>query len=159
MKLWNLSHFDDLTPNVLASVDKDATVEVLSSRRRRIVVPKTTATLASVVGTVVVVAAVSFTTLQVNVCGSDELLRMSSVATVSNAHSDKPPLALIFGAGYPLKWDSAKEEEMLAKAAASLAKSKERDNEANMIHAVLKEDLPSSREEAADLASLRIKLG
>jgi hypothetical protein len=157
MKLWNLSRFDDLTSNVLASVNKDATVEVLSSRRRRIIAPKTT--LSGVVGTAVLVAAVSFTMLQVNVCGSDEQLRMSSVATVSNAHSDRPPLTLIFSASHPLKWDAGKEAEMLAKAAASLVKSKESDNEANMIHAVLKEDLPSSREEAIDLASLGIKLG
>jgi hypothetical protein len=157
MKLWNLSHLDDLTPNVLASVDKDATVEVLSPRRRRIIAPTTT--LSGVVGTAVLVAAISLTTLQVNVCGSDEALRMSSVATVSNAHSDRPPLTLIFGAAHPLKWDAAKEAEMLARAAASLAKSKESDNEVNLIHAVLKEDLPSSREEATNLASLGIKLG
>jgi hypothetical protein len=48
------------------------------------------------------------------------------------------------------EWDAAKESEMLDLAAAALSKSNEADNEANLIHAVLREDLPSSREEAIE---------
>jgi hypothetical protein len=84
---------------------------------------------------------------------------MFSVTTVSSAHADRPPLTLIFSAAHPLKWDAAKEAEMLARGVAAIAKAKESDIEANMIHAVLTEELPSSREDAVDLASLGIKLG
>jgi hypothetical protein len=155
--LWNLSHFEDLTPNVLSSVDKDASVEVRSARRRRITAP-TTSTVASVVGSAVLVAAISLTTVQVNVCGSDEALRMSSIATVSNIRIDRPPLSLIFSASHSLKWDAAKEEEMLSRAAAAVDASNPADNQANLIHSVLREELPKSREDVIDLAALGIKL-
>lgn len=157
MKSWNLSHFNDLTPNVLSSVDKNASVAVSSMPRRRTTAPITTIAEA-VVGTVVFVAAISLTSLQVNVCAAMTRYVCLPLATISNIHNDRPPLMLIFGANHALKWDAAKEEEMLTRAAASVAKSNDSDNEANLIHAVLRENLPSDRKEAVDLASLGIKL-
>jgi hypothetical protein len=115
--------------------------------------------LSGVVGTAVLVAAISLTTLQVNVRGSDAVLRISSLATVTNIHGDRPPLTLIFSASHPLKWDTAKQDEMLARAATAVAASNPGNNQANLIHAVLREDLPKSREDAIDLAALGIKLG
>jgi hypothetical protein len=109
--------------------------------------------------TVAIVAAIGFTSLRVDVCGSDDELRLSSAASISNVHEDRLPLTLLFGAKHELKWDAAKEREMLTKAADALAVSTGKDNEANMIHAVLREKLPSNREETLDLASLGIELG
>jgi hypothetical protein len=157
MKLWNLSHFDDVVPNVLTSVDKQASVEVPSLRRRRR--PLSTAPVVGTVGTIVFVAAMSLTSLQFNVCGSDHRLRLTSIVSTSNMQVDRPPLAILFAADHPLKWDAEKEQEMLAKAEASIAASSAGMNESNVIHAVLREQLPKSREEALDLSVLGIKLG
>jgi hypothetical protein len=158
MKSWNLSTFEDLSPTVLSSVDKDATVRLSGMRRRPTGVSVTRRV--SVASAAFFVAAISLASpLQVVVCGSDNALRLTSTESISNIQSDRPPLGLLFGAKHALKWDAAKEAEMLAKAAASIAASTDKNNEANFIHAVLSEELPSDRENAVDLASLGIKLG
>jgi hypothetical protein len=157
MRSWNLLYFDDVVPNVLSSVDKEASVVVPSMRRQR--KPFSSTTIVGAVGSVVLVAAISLTSLQVNVCGSDDTLRLSSVVSISNIQNDRPPLALLFSASHPLKWDAAKQNEMLARAATAVAAANPGDNQANLIHAVLREDLPKSREDAIDLTALGIKLG
>jgi hypothetical protein len=107
----------------------------------------------------VALVAISFTTVQMRISGSDNELRISSVTSSTNIRSERPPLALLFGINHPLKWDAAKEEEMLTKAAAAVAASDGSRNAANLIHSVLREDLPRDRKGADDLGSLGIKLG
>jgi hypothetical protein len=93
------------------------------------------------------------------VSGSDSELRISSVASVSNIKNVRPPLALLFDVSHHLKWNAAKEEEMLNRAAAALSASDGSENAANLIHSVLRESLPRDRRDLDSLASLGIKLG
>ena len=157
MRFWNLVAFDELSPEVLESVGKAASIALAMPRRRR--TPVRTTTNLGLMATAAFVAAISVTSLRLDVYGSDDALRLSSAVSISNVREDRPPLTLLFGAKHALKWDAATEQEMLTKAANALAGSTDKNNEANMIHAVLREKLPSNREEALDLASLGIKLG
>jgi len=157
MKSWNLLLFDEVVPNVLSSVGKESSVSAQCAPRRRKL--RRSGVIAEAAGTIVFVAAMTLTSLQVQVSGSDDALRLSSVVSTSNIHIDRPPLALFFGAAHPLKWDAAKEDEMLSKAAAAVAAAGGTKNRENVIHAVLREGLPSDREEAADLSKLGMKLG
>lgn len=156
MKLWNLSSFEEVVPSVLSSVEKDSITKVNVARKRSPTAMKTVSM--GLVSTVAVVA-ISLTTVQMRVSGSDSELRISSVASVSNIRGERPPLALLFDAGHKLKWDAAKEEEMLAKATTAIAAADGSRNAANLIHSVLREDLPRDQKDADDLASLGIKLG
>lgn len=159
MKSWNLSSFDTFTPDVLSSVDKDASVAVPSPRRRRRQgQPKSTGAFAAI-GATVLIAAIGITPVRVNVCGTDDVLHITAAASMSNIQSNRPPLGLLFGGQDSLKWTSAQERAMLTKAAAVLAASSGEENEFNMIHSVLREGLPHNRGEADDLNSLRKKLG
>jgi hypothetical protein len=157
MKSWNLLHFDEVVRPVLSPIDKDATAVIPSMRRKNR--PLSATTLVGTVSAVVLVTTMSFTPVRVNVSGSDDALRISSYTSTSNFQNDQPPLALLFGGNHTLKWDAAKEQEMLARAAAAVACSSDRNNEANLIHSVLRENLPRDRDEADDLASMGIKLG
>src|ERR1017187_5850224 len=149
MKSWNLSNFDQVMPNVLTEVDKEASAEVAPIRRRRKFIPP--APMVSV-GMVVLVASISLTSIQMNVSGSDNELRISSSASFSNVSNDRPPLALLFGGTCgDLKWSATHEQEMLERAAASVAASTDANNRPNMIHSVLREKLPKDRKSADEL--------
>ena len=157
MRFWNLSTFEDVIPEVRVPVVKENTVsaEPLRARRRM----KYQGAMSATMGTVVVVAAMSLTALTVTAQGSDTELRLSaSNAALSNATLERPPLALLFGGQHPDKWDEATERAMLARAANALSRADKSQNEANLIHASLKEQLPASREDLVDLAKLGIKL-
>ena len=156
MKLWNLSSFEEVFPTVLSSVEKDSSTEVRATLKRPFKTIKTVSL--GLVGTVVL-SAISVTSLQMRVSGSDSELRISSVPSVSNIKFERPPLALLFDAKHPLKWDVAKEEEMLAKAATAVSSSDGSQNAANLVHSLLREDLPRDRRDADELAVLGIKLG
>ena len=156
MKLWNLSSFEEVVPTVLLSVDKDSSASVHVARKRS---PKAKKTVSMGLVSTVALVAISITSLQMRVSGSDRKLHISSVASSSNIRDVRPPLALLFGVSHDLKWDNAKEEAMLTKAAAAVSASDVRQNTANLIHSVLREDLPSDRKGADELVSLGIKLG
>ncbi len=158
MKSWNLLSFDEVMPNVLSFVDKEATVSLPCLRKRKRAAPQSTS-LVTGVGTAVLVAAITLTNLQVNVFGSDHELRLTSAVSISNIQDDPPPLKLLFGGSHEFKWDAKKEQEMLERAAAAVSASTDANNRVNLIHAVLRENLPKDREDADDLASLGIKLG
>jgi hypothetical protein len=160
MKSWNLlDSFEQFTPNVLSSVGKDASAEVPSSMKRRAPRQMRSTAIGVAVGAVVLVAVIGVKPTQVTVSGSGDTLHITATASTSNAEVDRPPLSLLFGGRHPLKWTPDREKEMLAKAASALMASDGRDNEANMIHAVLREGLPRNRKEADDLDSLGIRLG
>jgi hypothetical protein len=156
MKLWNLSSFEEVVPTVLCPVDKDSSTEVGSLRNRT---PRTMKTASMGLVSTVFLVAISLTSVQLNVSGSDNELRISSVASTSNVRSERPPLALLFSASHHLKWEAAKEEEMLTKAAATISASDANRNAANLIHSVLREDLPRERVDADDLEPMGIRLG
>lgn len=156
MKLWNLSSFEEVVPTVLSSVDKDSSTEVRILRKRS---PKIMKTVSMGLVSTVSLVAISLTSLQMHVSGSDSELRISSVASFSNIREEGPPLALLFGASHDLKWDTAKEEHMLTRAAAAVSSSDGSQNAANLIHSVLREALPRDRKDTKELAALGIKLG
>lgn len=155
MRMWNLSSFEDVAPPVLATIERESTVRVAAIRRRGRMRPVTLAGL----GTMIIFAAMSAAPIRMTVCGSDTDLRVASADGMTNATVDRPPLELLFGARHPLKWDSAKEQSMLSKAATALSGGSDGQNEVNLIHAVLREQLPDDRRHADDLDSLGIKLG
>lgn len=156
MKLWNLLSFEEVVPTVLSSVDKESCAEVSVARGRS---PKVMKTISMGLACTAALVAISLTSLQMRVSGSDSELRISSVASFSNIRNERPPLALLFGVSHHLKWDATKEAEMLAQAAAKVSGSDGSQNAANFIHSVLREDLPRDRRDADELASLGIKLG
>jgi hypothetical protein len=152
MKSWNLSNFEDIAPNVLSFVNKDATVEMPSPRRRRH--PVRTTAAVGLASTAVLIAAITLVSVQVHVSGSDDVLRLSSAVAISNVQTDRPPLTLLFGAKHSLKWDSGKEKDMLQRAALALLSQPSKQNEHNLIQSVLREDLPSDRSEAKEIELL-----
>ncbi len=158
MKSWNLSNFEDLSPVVLSSVNKNSSLQLPRKyKRRHGSIP--TASTVSAVGAAVLVAAIALTSLQVQVCGSDSELKLHTTTSISNISTNRPPLTLIFGAKpHPLKWDIAKETAMLERAARAITVSSNRENAANVVHAALREELPSDQKDAVDLALLGIKL-
>jgi hypothetical protein len=110
-------------------------------------------------GTALLVAAISMTSLQSYVSGSDHMLRIRVDAGISNAADARPPLHLLFGGKHPLKWDAAKEREMLELAVAAIETTSEGDNRANAIYSALWEDPPAGRENLIELRSLGVKQG
>jgi hypothetical protein len=156
MKLWNLSSFEDVAPTVLSFVDKDSGAEVQALRKRS---PKTMKTVSMGLVSTVALVAMSLTSLEMRVSGSDSELRISQIASLSNIQDERPPLALLFGVSHHLKWSAAKEKEMLARAAAAVSSSDSSQNAANLIHAVLRENLPRDQKDADELASIGIRLG
>lgn len=158
MKTWNLSNFDEFTPKVWAPKDPSVTAVPQRTRRRPLDRSRSTV-VGAAIASVVIVAAMAVATVRVDVSGSDDTLRLSAAPTSTNVQEDRPPLALLFGGKFANKWDAVKESEMLARAAAAVAASSDHQNEANLIHSVLREKLPAQRSEADDLASLRAKHG
>ncbi|HVN93269.1 MAG TPA: hypothetical protein VMT38_06220 [Terracidiphilus sp.] len=157
MKIWNLSSFEEVVPNVLSSVDKDSSAEVHTSQKRPLNTTKRFSM--GLVGTVILVASISVASVQMRVSGNDSKLRISTIPSITNVQNDRPPLALLFDARHDLKWDATKEQEMLERAAAAVAITDRSQNAANVIHSALREGLPRDRKDADDLAKLGIKLG
>jgi hypothetical protein len=106
----------------------------------------------------VVVAAMSVSPMQVSVLGSAAKLHIEAVASITNVETDRPPLELLYGAAHPLKWDKAKEQEMLEKAAGNLASERGDRTAENIVQSLLHEKLPADRDYSTDLATLGIKL-
>jgi hypothetical protein len=154
MRIWNLSSFEDVAPTVMASPDSE-TSATFRGVRSRATARKVSL---SALSTMVVVAAISVSPMQVNVVGNDTKLHVEAIASMANFETDRPPLEVLFGADHPLKWDKAKEQAMLEKAAGNLTGERADRTAENIVQSLLREKLPADRDHSADLAGLGIKL-
>lgn len=153
---WNLSSFDEIYPDVLTSVSKESILELPGKRKSRRNVRSTT--VAGVASVAILVAAAGLVSQRIDVYGTDDALRLPSLSSISNVKTDRPPLTLLFGGRHSVKWDRERETTMLERAAAAMANSDPKANEANLVHSLLREELPADREHADDLSSLGIRL-
>lgn len=156
MKTWNLSSFDELCAPVLSSVDERSSTGIPSRKRAR---GRANAKRVAFMGAAVLVAAISVSSLQVYVSGSDDSLRFRVDPVIWRVADERPPLHLLFGGKSPLKWDSAKEGEMLELALAAVQSTDDRASRANAIYSSLWESLPEGREGLPALSDLGVKLG
>ncbi len=154
MKLWNLSSFGDLEPQVWS---RSEAKESSTGDSRRFVRRARQQALSSF-GASVLLLALSNTLVHMNVSVSDHSLRLVTDRVTSNVVEDRPPLHLLFGGRHPLKWDAAHEAAMLERAVAALASAND-NNRFNVVNAALTEALPSAREDAFELSSLGVKKG
>lgn len=158
MKIWNLSSFDDLSDQVLSSVDQSSTTGIQRKKSQRPNV-KARKVAATSLGAAFLVCAIAVTPVVVQVSGTAHSTTIKVEKGIWNAAEGQPPLRLLYGAKHPLKWDASKEREMLERALVAIDSISTADNRARLIHAALTEELPADVDSAPDLTTLGIKLG
>jgi hypothetical protein len=159
MKTWNLLSFDELSPQVLSSVDETSTASIpLRKKLRRAAKTAKMASLSSL-GAAVLVSAIAVMPIRVQVTGSDESLRLTVNSGIWNVGEERPPLHLLFGDSHRTKWSDAEERDMLERALAATKTASAEDNRLNVINSALTEELPADRKDAVDLRALGIKRG
>jgi hypothetical protein len=110
-------------------------------------------------GAATLLAAIAVSSLNLYVSGSDLSLRLKMEPGICSVTVERPPLRLLFGGKYPLKWDAQTEKEMLERALAATGPVSELESRMNAIYSVLQENPPADREALPGLNSLGVKLG
>ena len=159
MKTWNLSSFDELSPQVLSSVDETSTTSIPIRKKLRQAARAAKMASLSSLGAAVLVSAIAVIPVRVAVTGSDESLRITVNRGIWNVADERPPLHLLFRGSRHVRWHEAEEGDLLERALAATQAADAEDSRSNVIHSAITEELPTNRKDAVDLRTLGIKRG